>query len=416
MNRREVLVFGAAGVGLAASAAGGTWLRQRSRTEVDLHAHTVAYATEDKRVLVTDPALLEADSRVAEGPTTERPRERMTAFLKAAEPWLDTVPGRYVDLARNALLDLWILSDDLPAAVAGWSPPWRYVWPRDASFCAAALARVGHLDLAVGQLRYLQQVQLSDGWFEARYVPGTADPPDGRERQFDGTGLVTWAIADVRRSARRYKRDIDDQLQPLLNRSFQALSKATDGGRALPAASPDFWEVPETRTTIGVAACTLGGLVAGGELLGQPEPGQRLASVIRGSFGANGFQRYTSHGGPDGGSAFFDALGVRGLMTSGQLRSVRRALLKPAGGISPGASWKRDGISWTPATSLLGLAMARAGDHQGAREILDWIDDHRTECGSIPEKVVYDGSPAAEAPLVWSDANVLLTLDVLARS
>ncbi|MDO5662794.1 MAG: hypothetical protein Q4G40_08870, partial [Brachybacterium sp.] len=77
--------------------------------------------------------------------------------------------------------------------------------------------------------------------------------------------------------------------------------------------------------------------------------------------------------------------------------------------------WRDDGISWTPSTTLLGLALAKAGDAHGAEEILDWVDAHRTAAGSIPEKVLADGSPAAVAPLAWSAADVLLTLDALSE-
>ena len=72
-------------------------------------------------------------------------------------------------------------------------------------------------------------------------------------------------------------------------------------------------------------------------------------------------------------------------------------------------------MSWTPSTSLLGLALARSGERTAALEILTWLAEHRTEAGSLPEKVLFDGRPAEVAPLAWTAANVLLSLDVLAR-
>ena len=42
-----------------------------------------------------------------------------------------------------------------------------------------------------------------------------------------------------------------------------------------------------------------------------------------------------------------------------------------------------------------------------------FLDSHRTPSGSLPEKVLADGSPAAVAPLGWSAACVLLALDAL---
>ena len=119
-----------------------------------------------------------------------------------ARAWLEagTVPGvggPYEDLARDALLDVRALLLDDGAAVAGWSARWRYVWPRDASFVAVALARTGHPDDAVDVLDFLQRVQHRNGSFEARYLPDGSGPPDDRGLQTDGTGWVLWATASV---------------------------------------------------------------------------------------------------------------------------------------------------------------------------------------------------------------------------
>ncbi|RAG67263.1 hypothetical protein DN536_35930, partial [Burkholderia multivorans] len=89
------------------------------------------------------------------------------------------------------------LSDDLPGPVASWSGAWRYIWPRDTACVAAALAAVGHAELAWGQLRHLQALQGEDGWFAARYDPETGSVPDDRAPQLDAVVLVLWSIAEV---------------------------------------------------------------------------------------------------------------------------------------------------------------------------------------------------------------------------
>ena len=48
-------------------------------------------------------------------------------------------------MVRDALRDLETLSLPYGVPVAGWSPAWRYVWPRDSAFAASALARTGHI-------------------------------------------------------------------------------------------------------------------------------------------------------------------------------------------------------------------------------------------------------------------------------
>jgi GH15 family glucan-1,4-alpha-glucosidase len=46
---------------------------------------------------------------------------------------------------------------------------------------------------------------------------------------------------------------------------------------------------------------------------------------------------------------------------------------------------------------------------------LRWLDQHRTTAGSLPEKVRADGSPASVAPVTWTAAAVVITVDELER-
>jgi GH15 family glucan-1,4-alpha-glucosidase len=85
-------------------------------------------------------------------------------------------------------------------------------------------------------------------------------------------------------------------------------------------------------------------------------------------------------------------------------------MLRPAGGLAPGARFRDDGDSWTPETALFGYVSAALGDVGTARGRLSWLQAHRTAAGSLPEKVLADGRPASVAPLGWTAALVLLTL------
>lgn len=173
----------------------------------------------------------------------------------------------------------------------------------------------------------------------------------------------------------------------------------------------------EGAATLWGAGATLAGLRAGAELTGSTgaeESAQVFAHLLEGTFGRGGWQRYRDGGGADSALALFDATGLHDMIDPARLGELRSELSRPAGGIAPGAAWKQDGISWTPSTSLLGLGLARAGEHRTAREILSWLAAHRTEQGSLPEKVLHDGRPAQVAPLAWTAANTLLALDALA--
>lgn len=349
--------------------------------------------------------------------------------------WLasGTVPGtgtEFEDMAVDALLDVRALTLDDGAVVAGWSPNWRYAWPRDNAFVAVALARTGHVDDALLVVGFLQQVQEPDGSFEARYLPDGSGPPDDRGTQTDATGWALWAAAtviaeiespDERRQAAR-------DLEPLLEDSVAHIREVTADGTELPPPSPDYWEVETSKRTLGTSAPLLMALAAAPlafDALGDSRAA-REAQAVADSFDevvhdafAPGYGRYLGGSSVDTAVAFLlpPFLPVtadevpRAVLAAWETAPARMA--RPAGGLAPGTSWKRDGISWTPTTSVFALASAGMGDETGAVRWLTWLDDHRTTLGSIPEKVLFDGSPAQLAPLAWSSANVLLTLVLL---
>ena len=140
---------------------------------------------------------------------------------------------------------------------------------------------------------------------------------------------------------------------------------------------------------------------------------EAFTALLREEFAPGGFQRYARRGGADSARALPAALGAADVVPTAALDALVTDLARPAGGIAPGARWRRDGISWTPSTSLLALGLARAGRREEATSLLHWLADHRTEAGSLSEKVLFDGRPAAVAPLAWTAANTLLTIDAL---
>ncbi|GAA2516988.1 glycoside hydrolase family 15 [Rarobacter incanus] len=381
-------------------------------------------------------ALISAGVRVEpDGTRTEIPAGETGAGASLEEIlWLGegTVPGagtRYEALARRALLDLRALTvpvrlDDGTqafAAVAGWDPKWRYVWPRDGAFAAVAFAQTGHLAQARGILRFLGSVQGDDGAFQARYLPDDSGRvPDARPQQYDAAGWAMWATAMVR--AQIPAADVaafDAETAPLLRRSVGYLLRTTVDGTRLPPASPDYWETRSHRVTLGTAASALMGLEAGADL-GMVAPGvvARYREVVVAAFGSFGYPRDRGYLGSigqtasDGATAFIAPPFVSSALPGATQarKDALAAMMRPAGGLAPGGSWRNDGISWTPSVGVNALSAAYNGDPAEAYAWIDWIGAHLTTVGSIPEKVLADGSPAAVAPLGWSDSLVLLTL------
>ncbi|GAA1652328.1 glycoside hydrolase family 15 protein [Georgenia ruanii] len=425
-------------------------------------------STEEFVDLYLDGIHLQADGTVADVPARESveylPGSRVLA-TDAADPaaralaaeqraWLaaGTVPGAgtpYEGLVEGALLDLHTLTGarfDVDgrtitaapgAAVAGWTSRWRYVWPRDASFVAAALAETGHTDDAVAVLGFLRDVQSGEGGFQARYLADGSGVPDGRGIQLDGNGWAVWsaatvldAIPDPAARAAAWR-----QLRPLVDGSVDRILTLTAAAPHLPPASADYWEVEEDALTLGTVAPLLAGLehaVAIYDAAGLPDraaaAAERAAEVraaVEQEFGAAGYTRYAGTGGPmtallgtDGRDAAtamllppFVAEPPAGAEDAWLASAAEMA--RPAGGLAPGAGWKRDGISWTPETTLYALTAAATGHEEQARAWLDWVTAHRTGSGAIPEKVLAGGAPAAVAPLTWSGANVILAVAAL---
>ncbi|MDD9206685.1 glycoside hydrolase family 15 [Georgenia sp. 10Sc9-8] len=391
------------------------------------------------------PARYLPDSRVladaAGDPDAEAVAERHRSWLAAG-----TVPGRgteYEQLVRDALLDMHVLTGATStegatsapgASVAGWSPRWRYVWPRDSSFVAAALAATGHPEDATEVLAFVQDMQSADGAFQARYLPDGSGVPDSRGIQLDGNGWVLWstaavlqALADDAERAATFER-----LRPLVDASTDHILALTDSPEHLPPPSSDYWEVRERHLTLGTVGPLLAGLeaaaeiYAGADLPDRAEAAATRATQVRGAvartFRPAGYTRYAGAGGPlsgryngegrDAATAFLLPPFVEEPLpgAASAWLSSGPEMARAGGGLAPGAGWKQDGISWTPETTLYAVTAAHNGRPEQARRWLDWVQAHRTGSGAIPEKVLSSGGPAAVAPLTWSGANVVLAV------
>jgi glucoamylase len=366
------------------------------------------------------------------------PGARAVAAQERAWLAAGTVPGAGPverEAAARSLLFLRLLLRPGGAALAAETPYWAYVWPRDASFAAAAFAVTGHRREAAAVLGFLGRTQRPDGTWPARAHPDGRPVTDGRPAQLDATGWVPWAAwlaSDQGRDAR------------LAARLWSTVRAAADhaaaslGADGLPPAAPDYWERRERAPTLGTAAALLAGLRAAARLAaaladagtvahgpgvvgpamaeatsrgrGWERAAGRLWRGVHERFGPRGFQRYPGGGGADAAVAWL------GPPFGPPDPAVRRAVagawrrLTVAGGAVPGRPWL-GGDPWTPATASFALAAMAGGDRPAAEERLAWLLDHRTALGAFPERVGRDdGAPRSVAPLAWTHAIVLLTL------
>ncbi|MEU4197497.1 glucoamylase [Kribbella sp. NPDC026611] len=335
---------------------------------------------------------------------------------------------RYAEMVQHALADLSALTLPNGATLAGWDGPWRYVWPRDASFVAAAHCAIGQYDEAHKVLAFLDTVRPATGRWEARYTETGAHVPDGREPQLDASGWVLWATW-MCRSGNQYWDLVKESAD-------QIVRELTSDG--LPNPSPDYWERSEKQLTLGTVAPLLTGLRSAVRIATeQDRPAdatrwraalQKLSQATDQVFGPEyprspakavsfvepGVEPVGVGGGADAivtvlGPPFAPARPV----VSTAIDRAHAVLTQPNGGVTPGESWRADGVSWTPQTALFALSAAARGDHARAEQLLSWLDRNRTRSGALPEKVNRDDEPAGEAPLAWTSALVILAATAL---
>ncbi|WP_433329141.1 glycoside hydrolase family 15 [Spirillospora sp. CA-294931] len=342
------------------------------------------------------------------------------------------VPSEYRTMAARALLDLRLLTRPNGASLASWYGAWRYSWPRDSAFSAAAFAVTGHGPEARRVLRFLARVQNENGMWAARYHPDGSAVADGRPAQLDSLGWVLWASWFFHTRDRAAAAELPE-LWPMVVRAADRLANSLDED-GLPPPSPDYWErKPATeqdpkRPTLGVVAPALAGLRSAGALardLGRPVEAarwqvaeHRLAEAVARHYAPHGYPRSPIRGGRmDTSVAFlappfgpFDP-GVNAAM----LNAAQRQTL-PNGGVLPGEKWSGDPkVAWTPEMASFALASACSGNTDDAVRRLDWLAGHRTSLGVLPEKIDAKGRPAGVAPLGWTAALVVLSLAAMEK-
>ncbi len=437
----RALGAGVLSLGLVMGGTGGSALLWRSRhVTVPLLSSTVAVTPDGGRTLVMpdDDRALFPGTRVV---VPASPSDLTRAQRRADEQldWLAAgrVPGAggpFEPMVRDALLDLRTTTLESGASLAGGASKWRYVWPRDASFTAVALARTGHVADALRVLEFLAGLQSPDGSFHARYLPDGSAPPDDRGVQEDGAGWVLWASAQVAPALpasqhgalpAAQRGELPPAVLTMVDRASTRVLGLTHNGTRLPPPSMDYWEIPERSLTLGTVAPMLAGLEASVGVYrdaGQPARAQRLADAatrlrarVEAAFGARGYPRHVDGNRVDAALTFvlppFQPTPLPG--TDAAWARALDTMRRPAGGLAPGAGWKRDGISWTPETALFALSAASTGRTDEAGRLLAWLSTHRTPSGSLPEKVLSNGDPAAVAPLSWTAALVVLAVDAL---
>jgi hypothetical protein len=297
-------------------------------------------------------------------PDAVRPDPR---WLAAARPLGPGAPGWARRMYARSLLVLHALTDPrTDAVIAGARDGWAYVWPRDASAVAIALAAAGYRGEARRIVGFLHGLDLEAA---ARFHPdGT--PVDGRDAQGDATGWIAAAAGAAALPS------------ALAKRPWQGLDDYQENGGGDFLANAIASDAPHLRAQFETPSGTLSRRA--------DDPGSGLDSAA--------------------------AWAVRPFPHPALYPLVRRTLLRLAArsgrfGILPSEDWDGGNDPWTAPTAWTAWSLAALGERPAALRLMADLRRAATPAGMLPERVdARTGIPTSTTPLAWSHAFAILAL------
>ncbi|HEU5106812.1 MAG TPA: hypothetical protein VFU11_13355 [Solirubrobacterales bacterium] len=298
-------------------------------------------------------------------------------WLARALPLGDSAPPWAIDMYERSLLVLRALTARENGAVAaGARDGWAYVWPRDASAVAIALAESGYQPEA----ELITQFLLGAGLEFAARFHGDGSPVPGRDGQGDAIG---WVAAAAEAAG--------------LGNARQAAHILAGGEPIAWRDRADYWE--------GGPGDYLGNALASGE------------PAIRHLYGAKVPARLVrTPGDPESGLDSTAGWAVRPFSQPRLYPAARRTMKRLVAtrtpfGITPGEGWEGGEDPWSAPTAWTAWSLAALGERQQALQMMRALRRSATPAGPLPERVdAQTGVPRSTTPLAWSHAFAILAL------
>lgn len=288
-------------------------------------------------------------------------------WLAAERPLGANAPAWARRMYRRSLLVLHALTNERSGAVlAGAREGWSYVWPRDASTAAIALAEAGYRDEAKRIVAFLERLDLG----AAARFQRNGSPVGGRAAQGDAAGWLAPAARAAglpSTAVERPWRGLDD---------YQENGEGDFLANAIASGSPHVE--------------ALFGMPSGGLARRADDPGSGLDSAA--------------------------AWAVRPFPHPALYPLVRRTLLRLAAtsgryGIVPSEDWDGGVDPWTAPTAWTAWSLAALGERRAALHLMAELRRAATPSGMLPERVdARSGIPTSTTPLAWSHAFAVLAL------
>lgn len=268
--------------------------------------------------------------------------------------------------SRSLLVLHGLVNERSGAAIAGARDGWAYVWPRDASAVAMALAAAGYRDEARRIVGFLNGLNLGAA---ARFETDGA-PVGGRGAQGDAAGWVAAA-------ARAVGLPSNAPMPP-----WRGLSDYQENGGGDFLANAIASGAPHIRALFGTPAGTLARRA--------DDPASGLDSAA--------------------------AWAVRPFPHPALYPLVRRTLQRLAAnsgrfGIVSSEDWAGGNDPWTAPTAWAAWSLTALGERRVALHLMAELRRDLTPAGLLPERVdARTGIPTSTTPLAWSHAFAILAL------
>ncbi|HSX32846.1 MAG TPA: glycoside hydrolase family 15 protein [Candidatus Saccharimonadales bacterium] len=387
----------------------------------------------------------------------EQTREYWRKWLEPAAPKLSTMPERMREEVRTSLLIIKAHCDVRGSILASGDSSifnygrdyYCYCWPRDAAFGVWPLLKFGLYDEAQAFFEFARSTMHRDGYLMHKYQPdraiGSTWHPllHGRNRELaiqeDETAIVIFMLGEYHRLSGDTT-FIDGYYDGFIEPCATFMTRFVDEATGLPHASYDLWEQKFQTSTFTV--CTvIAGLEAASRLADaarRPDDSvryRRAAEKMRDGLGAlyhpDGYFRKGFLLQDNGDLAYDDTLDVSTLygivnfaglpLQDARAESTYKRVVSdlwctgPIGGVIryPGDGYFRmkqqyPGNPWAICTLWLGECFELAGNHEQAKELVDWTLERALPSGAISEQFDPDsGEDVSVSPLVWSHAEFI---------
>jgi len=317
------------------------------------------------------------------GPAEVRADRR---WIARALPLGSRAPGWARRMYERSLLVLRALTDRRTGAVAaGARDDWAYVWPRDASAVAMALASAGYRGEARRVVRFLKGLNLE----AAARFHGDGTPVDGRAAQGDAAGWVAAAARPV------------DLPTAVVHQAWRARADYQEGDSGDYIANAIALTAADGSKTSDIGA---------------ESARRREGRMILRLFGTSAETLARRADDPDSGIDSAVAWAARPFSLPALFPLVRRSLLRLVArsgryGIAPSEDWNGGNDPWTAPTAWTAWSLAALGERRAALRLIGDLRRDATPTGMLPERVdVHTGIPNSTTPLAWSHAFAILAL------